>query len=74
MKNEINLNEALQTMFACDVDESSNVNNIDEKIEAIEQGIDDYKIILEDNNAGWINKAIQSLRIEKRNILKGVNN
>ena len=69
-----NLNEALQTMFACDVDESSNVNNVDDEIEAIEQGIDDYKIILEENNAGWINKAIQSLRIEKRNILKGVNN
>ena len=71
---EINLNEALQAMFACNANESSKVNDIDEEIEAIEQGIDDYKIILEDNNAGWINKAIQSLRIEKRNLLKGENN
>ena len=71
---EINLTEALQTMFACNVGEPSNVNNIDEEVEAIDQGIDDYKIILEENNAGWINKAIQSLRIEKRNLLKGVNN
>lgn len=70
---EFNFNQALKTMFACDVDESSNVNNIDEEIEAIDQGIEEYKIILENGNADWINKAIQSLRIEKRSLLKGEN-
>lgn len=67
MLEGMNYRDIVNSICGCEVMPKSSVDDIDSAIE-------DYKCILTDESSSWINKEIQKLRVEKRKILKGVNN